>query len=180
MEPVAVSKKPSMAYRVKESVVKISLLALATAFEMVSKSSPELKAELADWEDGRVFSLGVLPDGPAISLKKEGGAIRYLGKGYKEPKLKVLFKNVDAALLPFTGQMGSHMAFVQHRAILHGNIAEAMQVNRAMDIVQNYLMPGFIMKKNSKRPPKMTAAGMLLKAKVMATLGIGLLLNMRK
>ncbi len=180
MENKSGEKKLSMTYKVKETIVKTSLLALATTFEIVSKHSPELKAEIADWEDGRVFSLGVLPDGPAVSLKKEGDQIRYLGKGYKNPKLKVLFKNVDAALLPFTGQMGSHTAFVQHRAIVHGNIGEAMQASRAMDIVQTYLMPVFILKKNSKRPPKLTGAEMLLKARVMTTLGIGLLLNMTK
>ncbi len=174
------SEKLSLGFRVKRSVVNTSLLALATAFEIVSRHSPELKAELADWDEGRVFSLGILPDGPAIALKKEGGVIHYLGKGHQDSKLKVLFKNVDSALLPFTGQMGSHTAFAQHRAILHGNVGEAMQVSRAMNMVQKFLMPGFILNKTFKNPPRFTASDLMLKARVMGTLLIGLIGNAMK
>jgi hypothetical protein len=177
MEDESGTRKLSLSYRVKESVVSTSLLALATAFEIVSKHSAELKAELAGWEEGRTFSLGVLPEGPAITLKKEGDRIIYLGKGEKNPGLKILFKNLDSALLPFTGQMGSHTAFIQHRAILHGNIGEAMQISRAMNMVQKYLMPGFILNKTFKSPPKLGLSGLLLKAWVMATLAIGLIAN---
>lgn len=167
----------SATYKLKKSVVSTSLLALATAFEIVSKYSPELKAELADWEDGRTFSLGVLPDGPAVTLKKVGDKIRYIGKGVKDPHLAIYFKNLDCALLPLTGQMGAHIASAQHRAILHGNVAEAMQINRAMAIVQNYLMPGIVLKKICKRPPKFTGKQLALKARVMAMLGLGLAVN---
>lgn len=170
----------SVGFKIKESVVGTALLALATAFEMVSKGDPDLKKELADWEEGRVFSLGVLPNGPAISMKKEGGALKYLGKGIKNPKLSIFFKNVDCAFMPLAGRMGAHTAFIQHRAILHGSIAEAMQVNRAMAIVQNYLLPGLIMKGITKRQMKMSTSQLLLKGKIMAILVIGLLKNMSK
>ena len=174
------SAKLSLAYKTKRAVVSTSLLALATAFETLSKHCPELQAEIANWEDGRVVTLGVLPGEPAISIKKEGDRIVYLGKGVKDPNLAIFFKNMDSAILPLTGQMGSHTAFVQHRAILHGNIYEAMQMNRAMAIVQGYLMPGFIMKKISKRPPKMSASQLMLKARLMATLTFGLIMNAGK
>jgi len=164
-----------MGYRAKKIVAQTSLLALATGFETVSKRAPELKAEIADWEEGRVFSLGVLPDGPSVSLRKEGDRIRYLGQGHGASRLRILFKNVDAALLPLTAQMGSHTAFCQHRAVLHGNVAEAMQTSRAMITVQTYLMPGFILKRTMKRPPKLTPRQYALKGWVWATLVAGLL-----
>ena len=170
----------SRSYRTKRSVVSTSLLASGVAFDLVSKHSPELKAEIADWEEGRVFSLGVLPDGPAISLRKEGDRIRYLGKGYKNPKLKLLFKNIDCAHLMMTGKISSSAAFAQHRTILHGNLVDAMQISRAMAIVQSYLLPGSALKKSMKRPPRPTPAQRLLKARIMATLGIAVLVNMRK
>ena len=174
------AQKLPVSYQAKKAVVETSLLALAAAFESVSQHAPEMKAELADWEDGRIFSLGVLPNGPAISLQKKGSEIHYLGKGYQNPTLKILFKNLDAAILPFTGQIGSHIAFVQRRAILHGNVGEAMQISRAMAIVQSYLMPGLVFNKIFKRPLKLTPAQLFLKARVMATLGLGIIKNMRK
>jgi len=167
-------------YKAKKAVVRAVLSALGAGFEVVSKRNAELKAEIADWEDGRVISVGVLPDGPAIALKKEGDRIRYLGKGDHNPTLKVLFKNVDAAFLPLAFQMGAHTAFAQHRAILHGNVAKAMQTTRAMAIVQTYITPGFILRKITKRPPRLTAAQCLFKARVLATLPIALAVNMRK
>ena len=170
----------SPSYRKKKAVVSTALLALGVAIDIVSRHSPELKKEIADWEDGRVFSLGVLPDGPAISLRKEAGRIRYLGKGFKEPKLRFLFKNIDCALLQVTGKMGAHTAYAQHRAILHGNIVEGMQTSRALNIVQAYLSPGPALKKTMKRPPKLTLAQRLIKVRVMATLPLAMLLNRRK
>lgn len=174
-------KKLSAMFKIKESVVSISLLALGTAFEMVSKWDKELKAELEDWEEGRVFALAVWPNGPAATMKKEGGQIRYLGKGLKEnPSVIIYFKNLDSAILPFTGQIGSHIAFTQHRGILHGDVGKGMQISRAMAIVQRYLMPGLVFKTIFKRPPKVTGQYLLLKAKVMGMLSIGLAVNAKK
>jgi sirohydrochlorin ferrochelatase len=167
----------SMSYRAKRVVVRTSLLALGVAFEMVSKHSTELKNEIADWEDGRIFSLGVLPDGPVISLRKQGNRIRYLGRGQEDAEIKFLFKNIDSALLLTTSKMGAHTAFAQHRSVVHGNIAKAVEVSRAMSIVQSFVVPGFVLKRTSKRPPKLTPAQLLLKARVMATLAIGILIN---
>jgi len=169
-----------MMYRVKRAIARTSLLALGVGFETVSKHDRDLKAEIADWQDGRVFSVGVLPDGPSVTLRKSGDRVRYLGQGDGPSRQRVLFKNVDAALPPLTGKMGSHTAFIQHRAILHGNVAEAMQMSRAMDIVQTYLMPGFVLKRTMKRAPKLTLRQYLLKAWVLSTLPFGLLACLRR
>ena len=165
-------------YRLKKLVVGIALLSFGATIEKVSKKSPELKAELKDWPEGLVFALGVLPNGPAITMKHAGGVIRYLGRGYKEdPALKVLFKNVDSAFLPFTGQMGSHTAFIQHRAILHGSVVDGIKMSRAMGIVQCFLLPGIVLKRIFKTPPRLAPKQMILKAEVYATMGIGMALN---
>ncbi len=169
-----------LGYRIKELVMKISLLAFGVTFELVSKWCPELKKELEDWEEGRVFSLAVMNGGPALSLQKQGDHIKYLGLSLKDPKFIIYFKNVDAALLIFTGQIGSHMGFIEHRAILHGDLSEAMQAARAMTIVQKFLMPGFILNKTFKTPPKFSFSDYLLKGKVMALLTPYLILNLGK
>jgi hypothetical protein len=150
-------------------------LALGAAFETVSKRSAELRAEIADLEDGYVFSIGVLPDGPAVSLKKEGNRIRYLGKGYRDPTVKILFKNIDSAVRVCVGMIGTHTAAAQHRTLVHGNIGEAVAISRAMSMVQTYLYPRFILTRTTKRCPKLTPAQLLLKAWVMTTLAFGML-----
>ncbi len=169
-----------MAYRLKKAVVGIALLALGGTFEKVSKHSAELKEEIKTWKKGIVISLGVLPKGPAISLKEENGTIRYLGRGYRDPDVKILFKNMDSAFIPFTARMGSHIAFVQHRALLHGNVVDGIKANRAMGIVQSYLLPGIVFGKVFKTPPKLSFRQKLLKLYVYLTMGIDMALNAAK
>jgi hypothetical protein len=180
MNESVILTKPSLAYKIKEFVVTTSLFAFGVTFEIVSKYSEELQKEIADWEDGRVFSLGLMNNGPGMSIKKEGGRIKFLGMGLQNPKVTVFFKNVDGALLVFTGQIGSHMAFIDHRANCHGALSEAVQAARAMNVVQKYLMPGFILNKTFKVPPTFTFSQLLLKAKVMALLTPYMIINLVK
>ncbi|MDP8225336.1 MAG: hypothetical protein P9L99_18385 [Candidatus Lernaella stagnicola] len=157
-------------YHVKMFVAKTALLAMGAAFEIVSKLDPEVQREVADWADGEVFSMGILPHGPYISLVKEGSGVRYLGTGMKDPNVAILFKNLDAALLVFTGQIGTHTAAAEKRFIVIGDLAETMKISRTMGLVQAYLFPGFIVKKTFKRVPQFTRENYLIKAKVYAKL----------
>jgi hypothetical protein len=172
----SISQIFELKYPAKENIARIALLALGYTFEVVSRDCPEMKAEIAGWNEGRTFALGVLPDGPAVTMKKENGRIKYLGRGIKNPSLIIYFKNMDAALMVFTGLMGAHTAAVQNRVIIHGNITESVEVVRAMAIVQAYLFPDFVVRRTYKRPPKFTTIQKWRKAGVMAGLVPGLLL----
>ncbi len=171
------SSKLSLSYRGKEALVKTSLIALATTFEIVSAGSEEMQAELEDWDAGRVFSIGVLPDGPAVCIMKQGPRLVYMGQGHQNSRLKILFKNMDSAVMLMTGWLASHMAFAQHRAIVHGSVKEAVEANRVMAVAQKFLFPGLVLKMNFKRPPKLSAKELILKAQVMGTVGPLLALN---
>jgi len=180
MGEVIIATPKSLTYKLKEFVITSSLLAFGTTFELVSKYSPELKKELADWEEGRTFGLGVWNGGPVMTIQKKDGRAVYLGLKLVNPKLTIFFRNVDAALLIFTGRLGSHMSFIEHRAFLQGNLGEAMQTARAMNIVQKFLMPGFILNKTFKVPPKFTLADYLVKARVMLMLVPAMIPNLFK
>jgi len=151
-------------------VVASSLRALAAMFELVSEHCSELQAELADWEEGRVVGLGVLPHGPAISLLKERERIRFLGTGLRNPTIGILFKNMDAAAMICGGQIGAHMGSIEHRVVVHGNVVHAMQAVRAMNIVQKYLMPALLLNRTTKRPVRLSRSELRTKARVLAGL----------
>lgn len=173
-------KKFSAAYMAKYLVCKTSLLALGVTFELTSKYSEDLQRELENWREGIVFSLGVLPRGPYMTAIKEGGRIKYLGIGKKNPEVSILFKNLDAALFTFTGQMGTHTAGAQKRFIVHGNLTDTMKIARGMQWVQAFLFPSIILNKTFKRPPKFTTSQLLTKGKIMAALVPALALNATK
>ncbi len=170
----------SAVYKMKLLVVKASLIALGVAFELVSKYDKALKSELIQWGEGRVFALGVLPDGPVMAVRKEGDHLVYLGQGDHGARLKIMFKNVDSAFLTLSAQIGPHVAFAQHRAIVVGSIYQAMEANRAMAIVQGYLMPGIVMNRIVKRKAPFSVEKLKNKAIVMMQFTPALLLNMNK
>ena len=172
--------EPTAAYKAKEFVAKTSLLALGVTFELASKYDPDLQKEIETWPEDMVFSMGILPNGPCMSAKREGNRVRYLGLGLHNPDLIFYFKNLDSALLSFTGQIGTHTAVAQCRIAVHGNTSDGMKVARAMNIVQAYLFPGILLRMTYKRAPKFTPAQLWIKTKVMAMLTPGLVLNMAK
>ena len=172
--------KLSAAFRAKRLVAGTSLLALGVAFEFISRHSQEMKDEIECWDEGRIVCLGVLPDGPSIAIRKELDRLVYLGRGDHGAGLKILFKNLDSALMPLTGIIGAHTAFAEHRAIVHGSLYQAMQANRAMAIVVKFLFPGIILNRIVKRKPQMTGADYLVYARLNAVLVPLLLANWRK
>ncbi|MFA6450412.1 MAG: hypothetical protein WCX65_13135, partial [bacterium] len=95
--------------------------------------------------------------------------------GLKDSSLTFYFKNIDSALMVFVGMIGAHTATVQHRTIVHGDIGAAMEILRAMSVVQIYLFPGFVLKNTFRRPPKLSPGELLFKAWFMMRLGPGLL-----
>jgi len=202
MEEAVIATPKSLVYRIKEFIIKMSLFLFGATFELVSKYSKELKKELGLWEEGRAFSLGIMNGGPAITVQKKGDRAVFVGMGHYNPKLSIYFKNVDGALLVFLGQVGrnkasskkptswldyfhlapigSHMSSIEQRIFLHGDQAEAIQTVRAMNIVQKYLFPDFILKRSFKVPPTYTIEQLVVKGLVYCMLGLALAMNLPK
>jgi hypothetical protein len=162
---------PAWTHRAKSAVANTALLALGVAFEILSRDCDEMRQEIASWEEGRTFALGVLPNGPAIAVRKQGDRLVLLGRGDHRAPLRVLFKNVDAALLVLTGLLSAHMAFAESRAIVHGPLDETMQTNRAMAIVVKFLFPGPMLGALLKRKPTFSPEERRVKALFYAKLG---------
>ena len=155
----------SGSYTANVTTAAIALRALGISFDYLSTRYKPLIDEIAGWEDKRVIIMKVMPQGPAISLKKENGKINFLGMGeYPTPSIKILFKNLDSGLMVLTAMMSTPKAFSEHRIMVHGTISTAMQVNRALDHVQTVLLPCILHKSLFKRLPEITSD--LLKTKL--------------
>lgn len=174
------SNNPSKVYMAKYMVAKTSIIALGTAFELASKWDVKTQAIIEEMEEGMVFAMGVLPAGPNGYFKKEGSRVEFLGTGDKPYDVGFFFKNMEAAMLSFTGQIGTQTAVSQHRIIARGNLAEAMKISRAMEVVQTFMFPAIILNKTYKNPPKLSLKELWIKTKVMAGLGPGLAVNFMK
>lgn len=161
---------PAVQSKVKYAMLDIATVFLGAAFEVVSRQVPELKRELADWEDGRRFALGILPKGPFVTLEKQGSEVTYLGKGLKSPDVSFFFKSMDAGLPIFLGLKSTHAAVAECKVLIQGNNAYAMEVNRAIGIVLAYLFPVTVFKHLFKDPPRLEFSQLINKAKVYGAL----------
>lgn len=161
---------PGLPSEAKRALAGVSLLALGVTFELTARYVPDMQEEIRDWEEGRRVTIGVLPTGPTITIEKRGDCLRYLGMRTVDPDLSILFKNLDSAILIFTAQLGAPWAVAENRVCVQGENYKAMQVTRAMAIVQTYLFPGFLLKGIFKRPPVLNATQKATKAKIMALL----------
>jgi hypothetical protein len=166
-----------LTYQAKKMVVKTALLAVGVTFELAAKHCPDTRREIAGWSDNLVFSMGVLPDGPYISVKKEGEGVRYLGAFMDNPDVAILFKNVDCAVMMFTGQIGTPVAASERRFLIRGNISESMRIARTLNWVQAYLFPSLITDHIFRRPVRLNARQLWIKSKIYAALTPGLLLK---
>ena len=161
---------PIIQTKSKYALVDTTLTVIGAAFEVVSQMVPELKAEIADWNEGRKCGVGVLPNGPYITIQKKKDSIVYLGKGKQDADVTFLFKNLDSAVMLFTAQMSAHQAAAECRILIDGVNSYAMELNRALSIVETYLFPGLILNMIFKRPPKLTAKQQITKGRVLAAL----------
>jgi hypothetical protein len=162
----AVPGYPALMARIKHVLCATVLTVLGAAFEVVGRHVPEFGKEIESWEDGRRFTLEVLPKGPSITLEKRGGSIRYLGSGRQSPHISLVFKNYDAVLPVLFGLKGTHQAFAESRILVYGELGKTMEINRAVNIVIAYLLPGIMLKRIFKRMPRMTLGDYLNKGKV--------------
>jgi len=130
---------PVIQSKSKYELIDMTLTVIGVAFEEVSKHAPDLKQEIASWNEGRRCALGVLPRGPYITLEKRKDRIHYLGKRKIDPQMTFLFKNLDSAVLVLTAQMSAHQAMAECRILLDGQVSYGMEMNRALAIVETYL-----------------------------------------
>lgn len=171
---------PAATYRAKRALVAAGLATLGVAYELLSKHSPEMKRETASWKEGFSFSLGVLPRGPLMTVRKEGNHLRYLGRGGHDAPLQIWIKNVDSAVRLLTGLSAPYMAFAERRVVVHGAIDASMQMYRTLQIVEKFLFPAALLQRITKRLPVLSRQDRLIRARLYASLGPLLVTSLRR
>jgi hypothetical protein len=152
--------KPS-AKRIKKIMCSVLLFCLGRGFQTVSGFDPDVKKEIEGWNEGFGILFEVAPEGPYLHLRKEKSRIRFLGLSKADADLVIQFKNIEAAFMVLTAQMGTPQAFAEHRISVRGNLPEAMRLIRCLNYVQYYLFPAFIAGKVMKRLPPIPAGRLL-------------------
>lgn len=141
----------------KNTIAKTIFWFLGRGFQCASLYDEGIKKELENIEENTVVMLKIEPFGPQMLMQKRGSKIIYIGgKETKRVDIAICFKNIDAALMVLTGQIGIDQAYAEHRFTLKGDIFSTMPLVRALYTVEAYLFPTFITKKILKSMPKRT------------------------
>jgi len=141
---------------IQRGVVKAGFLALGRGIESASSFEESVKQEIKDWQEGFTFTMNVLPFGPNLAMRKQGGVLKmvHLEKN-EDADLVVEIKNLTTAYRMITTQMGAHHVFAQNKIGVQGNIADSMRFMRIVYTVEAYLFPKILNKNILKKSPKM-------------------------
>jgi hypothetical protein len=160
-------KKISLEKKIKKIVVQIVMFVLGKAIQSASRWDSIVRHEVARWPDDFTFALDVLPWGPRMSMKKQGGRLKYLGAGPKDVDLLISFKNIECAFLVFSGLMGTEQGAAERRTIVKGDLTVALSLIRIINLVEVYLYPRIISRRLVKRVPKLNLKQHALRVYIM-------------
>lgn len=151
------SKEKANRNKFKNTIAKTIFRFLGRGFQCAALYDDNIRNEIKNIEELTVVMLKVEPLGPQMLMQKRGSKMLYIGsKETKRVDIAICFKNIDAALMVLTGQIGIDRAYAEHRFTLKGDIFSTMPLVRALYIVEAYLFPSFIAKKILKSIPKRT------------------------
>ena len=143
--------------RLKRLYIAVMLWVVGRAIQVGARVDRDIKKEFEDLPEGFTFSLGIYPAGPYMLVgKNEKGKVKFLGMNPSgiNTDLRLIIKNMEAALLIFTFQEGTCMAYARERFVADGELPEAMAVVRSLNRIETLLLPKFIAKMAVKRYPK--------------------------
>lgn len=139
----------------KKLAVKTIFFVLGRALSSAAKFDPKIRREVASWEEGFSVKMHVLPSGPTVSWKKEKGVLKYMGSKINDADLNINFKNLTAAFIMMTPQLGVAEGFAQHRMNVEGDLNKAISFTRCLTVLIAYLYPDFICKRLLKEIPEL-------------------------
>ena len=148
--------------RAKRLLVKVMMFCLGRAFPSLVKMDEELQREVSFWPEGFTIVFEVWPNGPYMSMQRSRKGIEFLGLKKASPDLLICVKNIDSAVLLFTGAMGTPQAYAENRVCVQGHVSDALRLVRCLNRVLFYLFPAFMARRVMKRFPKLELGRLLL------------------
>lgn len=135
--------------------VKLMLDVMGRAFEAATQIDEPIRKHIAPFPPGYLFEMGCLPDGPAMVLEKQAdGSMSYLGSTRpRKTNLSIRFKHVSLAFLVLSFQESTARAFANDRAVLDGEVADAMKIVRCLNRLEAFILPKVVAERAVKRYP---------------------------
>jgi hypothetical protein len=140
----------------KRAYVAVMLWFVGRAIQAAARVDKAVREEFEQLPEGFTLALGVEPHGPYMVVgKNQKGRVKYLGWKPEDKHIDLILKikNIEAAVLLFTFQESTAVAFTRNRLILYGEVPHACATARILDSVEVYLLPKLIARMAVKRYP---------------------------
>lgn len=134
-----------MLKQLKHLLARIILWFLGRGICACAAIDSRVQAEVKDWAEGVRITMQVAPTGPAMTVEKRAGRLRFLGARPADgADLVITFKHIDAALPILLGLTSVAQGYAERRMTMKGDLTFGLSVVRVVLVVEAYLFPGLI------------------------------------
>lgn len=155
MLPNLPNRMRPMARQARRLYVQIMMQVVGRSLAAISEVDRDVNAEIEALPDDFLFEMTVMPQGPALVIRKQaGGGLRYLGeKSPEKPDLSIRFKHLAHAFLVLSFQEKTSEAFANDRMLVDGDLGHALRMTRVLNQLESYILPRLLAQRAVKEYP---------------------------
>ena len=143
-----------MVKRLKLLLARVILWFLGRGMCACAAVDSRVQAEVRDWTEGVRLTMQVAPAGPAMTVEKRAGRLRFLGaRSVDAADLVITFKHIEAALPILLGMTSVAQGYAERRMTMKGDLTFGLSVVRVVLVTEAYLFPGLITRRIMQRVP---------------------------
>ena len=144
-----------LASQAKRSYVRLMLEVVGRALEAISEVDEQVRNEISVLPNGFLFSMKVMPGGPALVMRKQrDGSLQYLGGSTaQKPDLDIQFKHLQHAFLVLSFQEKTAQAFANDRMLVDGDLNYATRMTRVLNRLETFILPRLLAERAVKQYP---------------------------
>lgn len=156
MLPSLPSRMRPMAQHARRLYVQIMMQVVGRSLQAISELDQEVKEETRELPDGFLFEMTVMPDGPALVVRKlADGKLQYVGeRSPQSPDLSIKFKHIAHAFLVLSFQEKTSEAFANDRMLVDGDLGHALRMTRILNRLEAYILPKLLAERAVKDYPE--------------------------
>ena len=130
----------------KDFLCNVIFKVLSRGIVVLAQKDSVIKAEIDALPDNFAVSLGALPYGDYVILRKSEGRL-FTEKSGGKVDLAVSFKNAKSAKKVMLARSSIAESYCRHDLLVAGDISIAMGLVRAINRAEKYLFPHFMTKR---------------------------------
>ncbi|MFK0572385.1 hypothetical protein [Endozoicomonas sp.] len=145
-----------LSWRMKRLYVRFMLAFLGHGLAKACGTDRVIRQEIASLPEGFTFSMGVMPSGPSLCMKKDNGQLKAVSNHNKKPDVDIQFKHLGHAFGTLSFQEGTAEAFARERMVVDGDIPASMKLVRCFERLEVLTLPKLIARRIMRYYPAIT------------------------